>query len=315
MYCCSYLATGESFKHLAYRYRLGISTVTSIIQDTCEAIWDVLKDQEMPIPDQGMWEKIEQVFARRWDFPNCIGALDGKHIQITCPPNSVSTYFNYKGFYSIHLLALVDATYRFIIVDIGQFGSNADGGVFRKSNLGERFYNNELDIPPPKELPNAGIIGELPHCFVGDEAFGLHHNLMRPYPRGKKGTKIPKDQLMFNYRLSRARRCVENAFGILAQRFRLFNGRIQMKPENVKRVVKACVVLHNYLRDNKGYLKTSVNLNPDREPYLPHDGPVQDLAHVGYHSAREVRAIRDSFKRYFNGLGKVPWQKRKAMDF
>ena len=285
-----------------------------VIQETCQAIWEVLQPTEMPPPSPEMFSKIEKVFAERWNFPNCVGAVDGKHVQIQCPPNSGSLYYNYKGWFSINLMALVDGTYRFIIVDIGQYGSNADGGVFRRSEMGLRFFNNELGLPPPKELPHAPHLGKLPHCIVGDEAFPLHTNLMRPYPRPKKGVRLQKEQLIFNYRLCRARRCVENAFGILAQRFRLFNRRIQMKPENVVRIVKACTVLHNYLRDNKSYLATSLELNPEREPYLPDDGPVQDMYNIGYHSAKEIRNLRDKFKQYFNGVGKVHWQGEAALN-
>ena len=310
----SYLATGNSFRDLAIRFRLGRSTVSLAIQETCQAIWEVLQPTEMPPPTTEMFKKIEQVFATRWNFPNCCGAVDGKHVMIQCPPNSGSLYFNYKGYYSINLMALVDATYRFIIVDIGQYGSNADGGVFRRSEMGSRFFSYCLGLPPPKELPNAAHLGKLHHCIVGDEAFPLHINLLRPYPRPRKGAKLPKDQLIFNYRLCRARRCVENAFGILAQRFRLFNRRIQMKPENVVRIVKACTVLHNYLRDNKSYLATSLELNPDREPFLPDDGPVQQMYNIGYHSSKAIRANRDLFKRYFNGVGKVHWQREAALN-
>ena len=78
------------------------------------------------------WNKIEQKFNTKWNFPNCIGALDGKHIAIVAPWNSGSLYFNYKGTFSLALMALVDADYKFIYVDIGDYGSNADGSVFKK---------------------------------------------------------------------------------------------------------------------------------------------------------------------------------------
>ena len=113
----------------------------------------------------------------------------------------------------------------FIFVDVGQLGSNADGGVFRRSSFGQAFLNGELNIPPPKGLPNAPDLGILPYCIVGDEAFPLRTDLMRPYPRKSKGENLPLDRA-FNYCLSRARRIVENAFGILSQRWRLLNRRI-----------------------------------------------------------------------------------------
>ena len=66
-----------------------------------------------------------------WQFPHCIGAIDGKHIALFSPVNSGSTYFNYKGFLSIVLLALVDADYKLTYVDIGCQGPISDGRIFK----------------------------------------------------------------------------------------------------------------------------------------------------------------------------------------
>ena len=95
---------------------------------------------------------IEQKFSTKWNFPNCLGALDGKHIVITAPWNSGSLYFNYKGTFSLVLMALVDADYKFIYVDIGDYGSNADGSVFKNSLFGQAFVNGKLDFLPPQNL-------------------------------------------------------------------------------------------------------------------------------------------------------------------
>ena len=113
------------------------------------------------------WKIIEHKFSTKWNFPNCLGALDGKHIVITAPWNSGSLYFNYKGTFSLVLMALVDADYKFIYVDIGEYGSNADGSVFKNSLFGQTFINGQLDIPPPKPLPNFPEGGPLPSCICG----------------------------------------------------------------------------------------------------------------------------------------------------
>ena len=74
------------------------------------------------------WRAISDKFAERWNFPHTCGTLDGKHVNCKCPPNSGSLYYNHKGFYSVVLMALVDADYKFIWVDIGGMGSDPDLG-------------------------------------------------------------------------------------------------------------------------------------------------------------------------------------------
>ena len=84
--------------------------------------------------------------------------------------------------------------------------------------------------------------------LVGDEAFPLQSWLLRPYP----GQGIPEKQRIFNYRLSRSRRVIENAFGILAARWRVFMQLIQSTVEKTDRIVKATICLHNFLRQTNG---------------------------------------------------------------
>ena len=113
-------------------------------------------------------------------------------------------------------------------------------------NFGQAFINGQLNIPDPKPLPNYPKGGVLLYCIVADEAFPLRMDLMRPFPRAGR-MQMPDDERIFNYRLSRACRVVENAFRILAQRWRVFQRRLCLKASNVDKVIKACVVLHNYL--------------------------------------------------------------------
>lgn len=210
-----FLATGDSFRTIAISYRLGHSTVQSIVIQVCEAIIKNLMSLTMPQPTTDQWKKIAEEFWDIWNFPNCIGALDGKHVIIQAPANSGSQFFNYKKTFSIVLLALVDAHYKFIAVDIGRYGKNSDGGLFANSKLGKALEKDKLNVPKDNALPNTQNV--LPYVIVGDEAFPLKKYLLRPYP----GPQILGDRSkgIFNYRLSRARRVSENAFGILSQKF------------------------------------------------------------------------------------------------
>lgn len=291
------MATGDSFKTIAESFRLGYTTVQEIVHTTCAVIWEVLSKIVMPEPTEDTWKEAQNGFAQRWNFPNCISAMDGKHIKIQAPPNSGSLYFNYKKYFSIVLLALVDANYKFIIVHVGEMGKNSDGGIFSRSILARKLETNTLNIPGPKTMPGTNCV--LPHVIVGDEAFPLKSYLMRPYP----GTQVRnEDKAVYNYRHSRARRVSENAFGILSQKFRIYYRTINLSPENVDNVILATCCLHNFLRDDP------VNITNESQS----TGQLQllDLPRVGGNFTTSAFEVRDKFKSYFNSdMGSVSWQR------
>jgi hypothetical protein len=135
--------------------------------------------------------------------------VTSRHLQI------VAVYFNYKKTFSIILLALVDANYNFIMIDVGSFGRSSDGGIFSHSAFGKRMENGSLNIPPDSCLPGTNI--EAPFVIVGDEAFPLKTYFTRSYPgRQSSGNDF---MTYFNNRLSRARRVSENAFWYLSLRY------------------------------------------------------------------------------------------------
>ena len=105
---------------------MAFSTVSDAVYDVCDALWESLNDSLLPFPTEKSWIEGARRFEERWNFPHCIGAIDGKHVTIEAPPNSGSLYFNYKKSFSIVLLAVVDADYLFTAVDIGSYGSSSD---------------------------------------------------------------------------------------------------------------------------------------------------------------------------------------------
>lgn len=96
-------------------------------------------------------------------------------------------------------MAIVDSNLRFVGVDVGAYGHQSDGGTFKLSKMGRRLNKGSLNLPPPKQLPGSSSVA--PHVFVGDEAFQLRPDFLRPYP----GRYLDDDRRIFNYRLSRAR--------------------------------------------------------------------------------------------------------------
>ena len=221
--------------------------------------------------------------------------MDGKHVALRKPIRSGSTFYNYKHTFSIVLLAVVDANYRFIYVDVGCQGRISDGGVFRNSSLFSAIKTNDINIPPPDTLPNLDT--HFPYVFVADDAFPLTENLMKPY--AKRG--LNRKERIFNYRLSRARRLSENAFGILVSRFRVFKSAMEINPDKARNVVLAGVVLHNFLMRNK----TAEGQWTECFDETLH---MQGLRCSHKNPVVAAKDIRNLFAEYFMNSGQVPWQ-------
>lgn len=243
------------------------------------------------------WLQIAEDFWKKWNFPNCIGALDGKHITIRCPNNSGSLNFNYKHTFSIVLMALTDANYKFTYIDVGCKGRISDGGVYNRCSLYNAIENDLLNIPTSKCLPGSNV--QTPFVILADDAFALKPYLMKPYNfRGQN-----RAEQIFNYRLSRGRRMVESTFGIMASRFRLLRTTIELNEENVKKCVLAICVLHNWLM--------CVNSDEDQpdfnETNVLGDASVETLSERN--TTNEAKNIRERLKEYFmSPIGEVLWQ-------
>uniref|UniRef100_A0A8C5PDD9 DDE Tnp4 domain-containing protein n=1 Tax=Leptobrachium leishanense TaxID=445787 RepID=A0A8C5PDD9_9ANUR len=270
-----YLATGQSLVSLHYAFMIGQSTASNIIRETCCALWDILHDVVMKKPNKEEWMAIADVFAKTCNFPNCLGALDGKHIRIIKPKGSVS-----------------DANYCFMYIDIGSYGSSSDAAVFAHSEFGQMLQREELDLPANTTLP--GTADPMPFVFVGDEAFALTEHLMRPY----SNCGLSVEKRVFNYRLTRARRVVECAFGILSNKWRILHCPINLNLENAISVVKAVCVLHNFVRCRDGF---------SFEDSLAHCMESTDL--LATRGSRHGGSVRDNFAAYFmSPEGELSWQ-------
>jgi len=298
------MATGESFHSLAFAFRISQSYISRIVKLVLKSLSNRLTPILLPTPTKDDMVEISKQFWKKWNFPNCVGAIDGKHIRIFSPEKSGSLYYNYKDFFSIVLLAIVDANCKFILVDIGSYGKESDSGIFNKSKMSEQMKNCEY-FPPNCKIPNSEKI--LPYVYIGDEAFRLDPHMMRPYSKIESRNDCEKK--IFNYRLSRARRTTENSFGLLSQVFRVFYTPIPIKPETVDHFILSACCLHNLLRDQYTLENTSEQhyYNFDPNDY-PANNMVQ-LEHTGGYGNYEGFLVRDEFKQFFNSpQGTVPWQ-------
>ncbi|CAK1597260.1 unnamed protein product [Parnassius mnemosyne] len=239
-----FLSSGCSYTDLMFNTAISPQLLSQIIPETCIAIYKCLKDYiKMPSTTEE-WIEVSSDFESKWNFNHCVGAIDGKHIAIKKPPDSGSLFYNYKKFFSVILLAVVNANYEFIYIHVGTNGCVSDSSVLQKTKFYEKLMEDGLNLPSPSTLTNSKITA--PYVFVGDSAFALDKNIMKPFPL----KNIAHDKRIFNYRLSRARRVVENAFGILSSRFRIFRRAISIDIDNVNTIVLVSCALHNYLSRN-----------------------------------------------------------------
>ena len=320
-----YLCIGDAQITLATCYRMSPAVIGRVIKETTEAIWNNLKERKFidPPTHPQSWLKIANEFNNKWNFPHCLGAIDGKHVVIQAPPRCGSLYFNYKKTHSIVLLAVCNASYEIILADVGDNGRQSDGGVYTNSKIGYAIDNNLLQIPPPGIIANSGKTKKYPYVFVVDDAFSLKTYMIKPYP----GNIRELSEQIYNYRLSRARRVIENAFGILATRFRIYRRPIIANVDLVKNVVKATIALHNFLlisqREQDAYTycpHNFVDQNGRRGRVIPGQwrqdiGATAGLSRLdrnargSNNSSKSVQKVQDDYKEYFNSPeGVVTWQ-------
>lgn len=274
---------------------LGRSTIAHFIHNVCVILWKRL-GQCLNVPiSKEEWKQIANDFEKRANFPHCVGAIDGKHIRITKPTDSGSLYYNYKHFFSILLLGVCDANYKFIFVDVGAYGKSCDSAVFKDTQFYAKLMNNSLELPDASPL-SGNLLHISPYTLVGDEAFGLHEHLMRPY-----GGILDHKKKIFNYRLTRARRFIECTFGILSNKWRIFHRPLNVRIDFAVDIIKAACVLHNFVRDRDGFQYDDTLHVTGFENVVRSDMSRNS-------EGRTALSVRDKLAEYFVIDDPLPWQ-------
>ncbi|XP_061172633.1 uncharacterized protein LOC133181974 [Saccostrea echinata] len=297
--------------NLQYSFRVAHNTISLFIPEVCQTIIDEYEDEVFAFPtNQDEWREMAQKYGERWNFHHTCGAVDGKHVAIRNPRRSGTFYYNYKGFFSIILLALVDAEYKFLCADVGTQGSLSDAQIFNNGPLRNGLENDTLRHPDPEPLSHDDR--PIPYFLVGDDAFPLRSWMMKSY----SNRNMTNEERIFNYRLSRARRVVENTFGILAHRWRCMLGTMQQDPDRAKIIVMAAICLHNLMRLRyPGLQNNDLDQEDEAGNHIPgawrKDRVLQDVEAVGRGNLpnREGKRIRTYLKHYYNSnVGSLPWQ-------
>jgi hypothetical protein len=185
----------------------------------------------------------------------------------------------------------------FTTIDVGHAGRNSDGGVFRASRLGRWLERGALNLPAGKALPYTTTTNTFPYYFVADEAFPLKPYLMRPYPKRMLNNK----KRIYNYRISRGRKIVEYAFGMMSRKFQeLMSPELCSSESTINSIIQSVCVVYNFVRKREGSVY---------QPHLPfEDRDITDMVDL-YMDEQATLPARDHLANYFvKPEASLPWQ-------
>ncbi|XP_055954830.1 uncharacterized protein LOC130010792 [Patella vulgata] len=204
-------------------------------------------------------------------------------------------------------MAVTDATYKFLYVDVGAEGGASDGGTWSNCSVLDAVEENRAGVPQPEPLPNDDQ--PVPYHFVGDDAFALRTWMMKPFSHRSQVLR----ERIYSYRLSRARRVVENSFGILSQRFCCFLTTMHQHPDTINLISMYVCALHNLI------LIRYPHEDPDTHDLIPggwrSDRHLQGvLPLTGHQTQKDAKDQRDYLSHYnMSPAGAVPWQERMVV--
>jgi hypothetical protein len=151
------------------------------------------------------------------------------------------------------LQGVADSQCRFSFIDVGGYGKQSDVGTFAASTIYTFLENFQNTLPKPSAFE--GSASEMPLVVLGDDAYPLKTYLMKPFSR--KG--LSHEERVYNYRLARARSCVECAFGIMTAKWRLLGKAIETEVEKAESIVKCICLLHNLIIDMEGPFNPAIS--------------------------------------------------------
>ena len=274
-----FLASTAEYRTIGNLFGVSVSFVCNCVKDVCEAIRRHFL-HVVRFPKGVEILQVIQEYENKWGFPMCAGCINGTRIPIIAPKENHKDYVNRKGFYSIQMQAVVDSRYLFRDVVVGWPGSVHDARVLSNSTLYKKGVDNALF----NGIESQRIQGQdIPPLLLGDPAYPFLPWLMKRYP---ENNDTPREQRVFNYRLSRARMTVENTFGRFKGRFKRFSKRVDMEVSSLVNVVLSSCILHNVCEGQKNeFLPHWVDQELNEQPQLQEDRDVD----VNQDDAEDIR--------------------------
>ena len=274
------LMHGVSIPLVADKAALGKSTVGEILRQVCSAI-SLNFGHLIAWPVGRRLARVTSAFQSKQWFPNCIGAIDGSHIYIASPSNTIvaADHRNRNKSFSILLQGVVDSRCYFTSVNTGPPGSLHDSAHFKSTELYRKvqegimggFHDDPLTWPAA--LP-------FPPYIVGDCGYPLLSWCITPFKMGPMGVPLSPEEMWFNKKHSSTRMSVERAFGILKARFKEIGTKSSLKLDFLPTVVHSCCVLHNILLASKDRTLDQILVDCHLPPMDDNDAARRDADEV-----------------------------------
>ena len=256
-----------------------------------DVLWSNLSSKHLTFPDHDRFLVIAVKFRERLSFPNVIGCTDGKHIRIKCPTRAGSLFYNYKQFF---FRSITGSESRFIFIDLGAYGKQSGGGTFSASTLYHFLEDSKSTLPKPASFVGSGT--EVPFVILGDEAYPLKTYLMKPFAR----KDLSCEECVFNFRLSRARRC-ECAIGIQTAKWRLLKKAVETNVNKDEGIVRCICLLHNIIIDLEGTTQVPSQLQETSQIRGSHQARTNVSGRSFSRSSKGAIDVRNAFKAYSSG--------------
>ena len=306
--CLYRLGKGDYPYSIAEMSGFGESTIRTVTTETCKSIITRLftesVSQHFPKTKEQFIDKMLDT-EERWQFPCCWTSVDGCHLSINCPPGgqmSQKEYHNFKNFFSIVLIVMVDSKYRFIWSSVGCPGNSHDSIILQSTKIWESITSGNVIPQISKKIGGYEVMP----LIVADSAFPSSIYIIKPYGDGEPTEK----QKYFNYRLSRSRMVVESAFGQLKSRWRVLYKKCESSKETVKLYALACVILHNICIEKGEPLSQQLDITIDPKTKRKCDRQtIRNLLQM-----RECRKVKDTCRRAIgirNDIAEFLWQEKQ----